>query len=450
MNFIEEAVALKLALDDLRPLEADQEALIMDKFKLDWNFHSNHLEGNSLTYNEVKALLLYGVTAQGKPLKDHFEITGHDEALSWIISLVSGSYPLTENFIRELHTLLLKSPYEVKAITPDGQPTTRRIAVGQYKTAPNHVKTKTGKVFRFASPEETPALMSDLLAWYRSESEREEVNPIVLAAEFHYRFIRIHPFDDGNGRTARILMNFILMRFGYPPVIVKTDDKEKYFAALREADAGKTASFVNYIAENLVKSLYIMLAGARGENIEEEDDGLKELALLKAKLAKQSSSKTPSLAYDTIEKFKDEVKPLLDEVIEQVDELFGESDETVLVDGKPYTDLISTSGLGNVVSKAFRHNSLKIYGKDLYQEDIKMIDWRRVMRGLKGAKNGNNIVLQLRLFLADSHPRLSVLVADEPAIEQVFSYDDMIDDDALIRIKRDLLKNLIAAIKKLV
>lgn len=217
MQPIEQAIQLKTELDNLRPLTKEQEAIIMQKFRLDWNYNSNNLEGNSLTYGETKALLLHGITAQGKPLKDHFEITGHDEAIKWVEDLVKRDHPLTENFIRELHTLLLKSPYEVKAITPDGQPTTRRIAVGQYKTAPNHVKTKTGEIFRVATPEETPAKMHDLIQWYRKKNEELDVNPILLAAEFHYRFIRIHPFDDGNGRTVRILMNFILMKFNYPP-----------------------------------------------------------------------------------------------------------------------------------------------------------------------------------------------------------------------------------------
>ena len=182
----------------------------MQKFRLDWNYHSNHLEGNSLNYGETKALLLFGITAQGKPLKDHFEITGHNEAIDWVIDMVKGNRSLTENFIRELHQLLLKEPYEVDAITPEGKSTKRKIAVGQYKTMPNHVKTVTGEMFYFATPEETPAKMHDLLVWYNEKVTQKDFNPILIAAEFHYKFIRIHPFDDGNGRTARILMNFIL------------------------------------------------------------------------------------------------------------------------------------------------------------------------------------------------------------------------------------------------
>ncbi|MEZ5059240.1 MAG: Fic family protein [Saprospiraceae bacterium] len=238
MDTIKRSIELKKELDLLRPLKKEDELRIMQKFRLDWNFHSNNLEGNTLTYGETKALILFGITAQGKPLKDHFEITGHDEAVKWVSELVDQERPLTENFIRELHKLILKESYEVDAITPDGQPTKKKVNLGSFKTSPNHVKTKTGEIFRFSTPEETPALMTDLINWYREKNQEKDKNPILIAAEFHYKYIRIHPFDDGNGRTARILMNFILMQNGYPPVIIKTEDKENYFATLEQADAG--------------------------------------------------------------------------------------------------------------------------------------------------------------------------------------------------------------------
>ncbi|UMY66440.1 MULTISPECIES: Fic family protein [unclassified Flavobacterium] len=285
MEELEEARLLKDELDGLRPIDAEQEARVMQKFRLDWNYHSNHLEGNSLTYGETRALLLFGVTAQGKPLKDTLEMTGHNEAVDWVIDMVKGERPLTESFIRELHTLLLKEAYEKKAETPDGQPTTKRIEVGKYKSSPNHVKTVTGEIFYFATPEETPAKMGDLMAWYQEKRNDDATNPVLLAAEFHYRFIRIHPFDDGNGRTARLLMNFILMQYGYPPVIIKTEDKENYFAVLRLADAGQLEPFVRYIGANLLRSLRIMIAGAKGEDITEPDDLDKEIALLEQQLA---------------------------------------------------------------------------------------------------------------------------------------------------------------------
>ncbi len=284
MEEVSKALELKQELDNLRPIDKEKEAIIMQKFRLDWNYHSNHLEGNSLTYGETKALILFNITAQGKPLKDHFEITGHNEAINWVIDLVNGERPLTENFIRELHTLLLKQTYEVDAITPDGKPTKKRVNVGSYKTSENHVKTKTGEIFRFATPEETPAKMTDLMNWFNEKRNDKNVNPILFASEFHYKFIRIHPFDDGNGRTARILMNFILMQFGYPPAVIKTEDKANYFAVLQLADAGEIEPFINYIAKNLNYSLEIMISGANGNSIEEPEDLDKKIALIKQKL----------------------------------------------------------------------------------------------------------------------------------------------------------------------
>jgi Fic family protein len=280
MEILEKVEQLKAELDALRPLDGEAEARIMQKFRLDWNYHSNNLEGNSLTYGETKALILFGITAQGKPLKDHFEITGHNEAINWIMEVVKDERPLTGTFIRELHTLLLKEASYKDAKTPEGKPTRRKIEVGKYKTHPNHVITVTGETHYFATPEETPAKMQELIEWFRKEKEKSGINPVILASLFHYRFISIHPFDDGNGRVARIIMNFILMQFGFPPAIIKTEDKENYYAVLRLADADQLEPFIEYIAENLVRSLEIMIKGATGENIDDPDDLDKELALL--------------------------------------------------------------------------------------------------------------------------------------------------------------------------
>ncbi len=285
MEEIRQALQLKSELDALRPIDKEQEDRIMQKFRLDWNYHSNHLEGNSLTYGETRALILFGVTAQGKPLKDTLEITGHNEAINWVLEMIQGDRPLTENFIRELHSMLLQDSYK-ESKNAKGEIVPRKVTSGKYKTTPNHVETVTGEIFYFATPEETPVKMTELLDWYKEKSTEKEVNPILVAAEFHYKFIRIHPFDDGNGRTARILMNFILMQFGFPPVIIKTEDKANYFAALQFADAGNIESFIAYIAQNLVRSLEIMIAGAKGEDIDEDDDLDKEIALLEQRLKK--------------------------------------------------------------------------------------------------------------------------------------------------------------------
>ena len=266
MEILDRVEQLKTELDALRPIDPDAEGRIMQKFRLDWNYHSNNLEGNSLTYGETKALILFGITAQGKPLKDHFEITGHNEAINWVLNLVKGETELTEVFIRELHTLVLKEASYKEALTPDGNPTRRKIEVGKYKTQPNHVITVTGETFYFASPEETAAKMQELVEWFRTEKTKTDLNPIVLSTLFHYRFIQIHPFDGGNGRVARILMNFILMQFGYLPVIIDTEDKENYYRVLTLADADQLDPFVEYIAANLVESFVKFISYLRGQN----------------------------------------------------------------------------------------------------------------------------------------------------------------------------------------
>jgi len=344
------AEQLKNELDALRPLNAEAEARIMQKFRLDWNYHSNNLEGNSLTYGETKALILFGITAQGKPLKDHFEITGHNEAINWILDVVKDKMSLTETFVRQLNQLLLKEPYYVDAKTADGKLTKRLVTPGKYKTEPNHVLTVTGETFYFATPEEIPAKMQELIEWFRKEKEKPDVNPIILAALFHYRFIRIHPFDDGNGRVARILMNFILMQFGYPPVIIKTEDKENYYAVLRLADAGEIEPFIEYITENLIRSLEIMIRGAKGESIEEPEDLDKEVALLERKIRTTGRETEIYRSREVeLEVFDNSIEPLISHFIktcEKFDRFYTENKFTLFADGdsshKTKNDAISS------------------------------------------------------------------------------------------------------------
>lgn len=121
LQLLTQAQNLKTELDQYRPLPAETEARILQKLRLDWNYHSNHIEGGRLSYGETKALLLFGITAQGKPLKDHLEISGHDDAIKWIEEVVRNEYPLVESFIRQLHEVILKSPYTKKTLNANGE-----------------------------------------------------------------------------------------------------------------------------------------------------------------------------------------------------------------------------------------------------------------------------------------------------------------------------------------
>jgi len=135
-----------------------------------------------------------------------------------------------------LHKTLLREDYTVYRNLPGGMQTSYTIHAGQYKTRPNSVITRYGDRFEYASPEETPALMTDLINWYNSEEELGRLSPVELAALFHYRYIRIHPFEDGNGRIARLLVNYILSRHGLPMIVVRSRKKQEYLEALHQAD----------------------------------------------------------------------------------------------------------------------------------------------------------------------------------------------------------------------
>ncbi len=288
MNIFEECERLYAQLEALRPLSPDAEQKIWQKFRFDWNYHSNSIEGNSLTFGETKSLLLHNITASGKPLKDHFEITGHNEAILQLVDFVKRDEPLTESFIRQLHKLILRERYQVSAQTPDGQPTRKWVEVGQYKTLPNHVLTATGEVFRFAEPIDVAKKMGELVDDANLLQSLSVTEAIVAASNLHYEFVRIHPFDDGNGRMARILMNLVLMRFRIPPAVISTKEKVSYFAALRQADGGQLDMFAEYIANCVAHSLTIMISGAKGDSIEDADEQDKKITLL-TKLLKSTN-----------------------------------------------------------------------------------------------------------------------------------------------------------------
>lgn len=338
MKNLELAVDLKAQLDALRPLDADQEKSIWQKFRFDWNYHSNNIEGNSLTFGETKSLLLHNITAQGKSLKDHIEITGHNEAINALVDLTRGDAPLTESFVRQLHELILRERYQVDAITPEGAPTRRWIEVGQYKTGQNHVQTVTGEIFRFAEPMDVPGKMHTLLQTINELQAPSSAEVVFVAAKAHYDFVLIHPFDDGNGRMARLLMNLILIKYGFPPAIIKTQDKQQYFSALRQADGGQLDVFVEYIAGCVCASLQIMLAGARGESVEEPDEQDRKIKMLarmiEGKAGKLSATRTVE-ALDTL--FEHSFVPLarrLSEAAKKFEPLYSNVEKHSYVDSE--------------------------------------------------------------------------------------------------------------------
>ncbi|WBX95783.1 Fic family protein [Chryseobacterium gambrini] len=268
----------KKSIDAHRPFSKELENKIFQKLKLDWNYNSNAIEGNQLSYGETVAFLNFGLTAKGKPFKDHLDIKGHNEAIGFMLQLIKENRPLSESDIKDLHKIILVEPYFSKTISPQGIEFEKEIKIGQYKNSPNHVKTVSGDIHYYTNPEEVPFEMNNLLEWYRN-AEEENLHPVVMSAIFHHKFTSIHPFDDGNGRLARILSNFILLKHNYPVIVIKNRDKVQYYAALNIADNGIYEDLVKLLAENIGYSLNIMQKAINGENINEPDDLDKEIEL---------------------------------------------------------------------------------------------------------------------------------------------------------------------------
>lgn len=236
---------LKQELDQLLPIKSEFNEKLQKKFRLEWNYNSNHLEGNTLTYGQTELLLIFDRATGEHSMREYEEMKAHDVAIKMIEDLAKDKeHPLTEMFIRQLNEIMLVSPFWKEAITPDGQNTRRQIFPGEYKKYPNSVRLANGEIFNYASPEETPALMQELMDFYNTAIKNTETHPLWLAAMLHYKFVRIHPFDDGNGRVARLLMNYILLKNNYPPIIIKSDKKGEYLTALNKADVGDVESFV--------------------------------------------------------------------------------------------------------------------------------------------------------------------------------------------------------------
>ena len=126
--------ALKAELDSVRPLARDVEERVLQKFRLWWTYHSNAIEGNKLTQGETEMFLLEGLTAKGKPLKDHLDLRGHSNAINYLLAFIRDEEVLTEAAIRKLHEVLLVESYQVPAVTPDGLPTTKTVLLAAYRT----------------------------------------------------------------------------------------------------------------------------------------------------------------------------------------------------------------------------------------------------------------------------------------------------------------------------
>ncbi len=239
----------KATLAKLRSLPMSALERLRADFLVEWTYNSNAIEGNTVSLRETRLVIEHGLTISGKTLKEHFEINNHQKAIAFVESLAKKSSAITEAEVLEIHRLVLDNIETEFA----GRYRAGRVRIlGANFIPPNHLKVRE--------------LIGELL----DETSRNAngLDVIDLAARFHHRFVWIHPFYDGNGRTARLLMNLLLMRDGFPPAIILVNDRKKYYRALDAANDGNYERFQLIVAQAVERSLdiYLEAAGVNGED----------------------------------------------------------------------------------------------------------------------------------------------------------------------------------------
>ena len=248
---------IKTLLDNLRPIDSDLQRTLQEKLRIDWTYNSNAIEGNTLTFGETAFFLREGLTSEGRPLKDYLEAKNHAGAIDMLHDVLNKERVITEGLIKELHSLLLKDIHFTYAKGLSGDLIKKPLNAGQYKKLPNHVLTLFGKIHNYTDPIHVKDEMEHLIKWL---NEKNNIHIVEKAIIFHYRFVKIHPFDDGNGRLARLLMNLILMQEGYPICIIKNEHRRKYIKSIETADDTKnTKPFIDFISDELYTTLKMML-----------------------------------------------------------------------------------------------------------------------------------------------------------------------------------------------
>jgi Fic family protein len=272
----------KNELDKFRPLPLELVDNLEDWFMVELTYTSNAIEGNTLSRRETALVIEKGLTVGGKSLIEHIEATNHAKALDFVHELVKKKPSgISAHDILAIHNLILKGIDDTNA--------------GYYRNVAVRI---SGSSVIMPNPYKVPQLMDEFQIWLNSENHK--MHPVAFAAEAHYRLVTIHPFSDGNGRTARLLMNLILMMFAYPPAIIRTKDRLDYISSLEKAQlGGSKADYEKLIAKAVDRSLDIYLKAARGESSLEELDSSQLLKI--GQLAKATGENTSTLRYWTKE-----------------------------------------------------------------------------------------------------------------------------------------------------
>jgi len=246
--------AKRAQLEALRPLPTAAVRRLNEQLTIEWIYNSNAIEGSTLSLRETQLILEQGITIGGKSLREHFEVVNHQEAIKLVESLAVQAEPITPFHVRQLHALVLAKIDDENA--------------GQYRKAAVRI---VGAAHAPPPAWDIPAQMEDWAGRLLAQEGRME--PVALAAQAHHRLAAIHPFIDGNGRTARLIMNLVLMRAGYPPAIIARVNRRQYYRVLAQADNGNLAPLVNFVGRAVERSLTLYLEACTPQTAPPPEEG---------------------------------------------------------------------------------------------------------------------------------------------------------------------------------
>jgi Fic family protein len=440
----DEIEELFTVLQSLRPLSSEQQEKVDKKFRLEFNYNSNHLEGNTLTYGETELLLIFDDTKGNHTLREYEEMKAHDVAYQLIEEWAKDKErPLSEQHIKNLNEIILVRPYWKDALTSDGQNTRRQIKVGNYKEHPNSVRLANGEIFHYTSPTDTPIEMQELIEWFRSEEPR--LHPITLAAMLHYKFVRIHPFDDGNGRISRLLANYVLLKNNYPPLIIKSNDKNNYLKALHLADVGEYQTFISYIANQVIWALKIYIKAGKGESIDETDDLDKELSILKRQLQGEDILNT-SISKDAISHaLTKNIIPLCEAAenkLSDIKQFFFQGKRQIY-----FSFNRSSRGFNNYTVESWEDiiEQWDYNGREEVEIMLREINYVYELRGFKKSLEGKSFLLGFEIYFNEYN--YTIKAKNISHVSVIIPYGKKLGEQEIYQLVMPVIKEIITAIK---
>ncbi|HNT29559.1 MAG TPA: Fic family protein [bacterium] len=276
---IQQIIAKKEKLDSFQPLPKALVDNLHNYLEIELTYSSNALEGNTLTRAETALVVEKGITVNGKTLREHLEAVNHAETFNWISQFADKKInSINESLILKLHRHILSKIDNENA--------------GKYRDIAVRI---AGSRVIMPNPAKVPTLMADFIAWL----PKATLHPVELAIEAHLRFVSIHPFVDGNGRTGRLLMNLILMQAGYPPAIIRAEDRRVYINAIEKAQLSRdTKKYTAFMLDSIDRSLDVYLDAIDPKN--SHTTTIEPQKLLKiGQLATSTGETVPTIRYWT-------------------------------------------------------------------------------------------------------------------------------------------------------